>query len=440
MGTNRDGSQATTGHVEAPLFLGIDFGTTNSVIVVADAFGATRPVSFRFEGQEDSETCRTLLCLGMEEQRGRASLHEAIGAEAVESYLDDPTESRLIMSMKSYLAQASFRETRLFGRSTTLEELIARFLAALMRKAGIDPARVHATIGRPVRFAGENADDALGETRLRESFQQAGFADVRVALEPEGAGWRFVQGLTAPATVLVGDFGGGTSDFSVLRFDPHAARRTVTLGHAGVGIAGDQFDYRIIDRIVSPALGRDETYRVMGGAALPVPAEWYANLARWHRLSLMRTPATLRAIADVAKTASDPGRIRQLLRLIEDQAGQGLYKAVAEVKSALSRHDRARLRFTHRDLHIDEEVTRTDFEAWIAPDLQRMALAVDEALQQSGCTVGGIDHVFLTGGTSFVPAVRRLFTERFGAARVDGGSEFVSVAEGLALIGASQGL
>jgi hypothetical chaperone protein len=45
--------------------------------------------------------------------------------------------------------------------------------------------------------------------------------------------------------------------------------------------------------------------------------------------------------------------------------------------------------------------------------------------------------VFLTGGTAFVPAVRRLFAERFGAGRMAGGGEFVSVAEGLALMGAA---
>jgi hypothetical chaperone protein len=237
----------------------------------------------------------------------------------------------------------------------------------------------------------------------------------------------------------VGDFGGGTSDFSVMRFDPNAGRRTQTLGHAGVGIAGDQFDFRIIDRVVSPALGRNATYRVMGGEPLPVPAEWYASLSRWHRLSLMRTPQTLRSIADVAKTASEPEKIRNLLRLIEDQEGQALYRAVGAAKSALSHQDRTVLSFSHRNLKIEEEITRAHFESWIAPDLALLDRAIGEALEQAGVEANGIDRIFLTGGTSFVPAVRRLFTDRFGADRVDGGSEFVSVAEGLALMEVDRG-
>jgi len=44
-----------------------------------------------------------------------------------------------------------------------------------------------------------------------------------------------------------------------------------------------------------------------------------------------------------------------------------------------------------------------------------------------------VDRVFLTGGTSFVPAVRKIFERRFGRERLAGGSEFTSVAQGLAL-------
>ncbi|KXV40000.1 molecular chaperone DnaK, partial [Gluconobacter japonicus] len=179
---------------------------------------------------------------------------------------------------------------------------------------------------------------------------------------------------------------------------------------------------------------RDTTYRVMGGQPLPVPIEWYASLGRWHRLSLMRTPQTLRSIEDVAKTASDPQKLRNLLRLIEDQEGQNLYRAIGQAKTELSRQDSTVLRFAHKDLKIEQTITRADFESWISPDLDKLAAAIDDALERTGLGTAGIDRVFLTGGTSFVPAVRQLFIDRFGAHRVDGGSEFVSVAEGLALI------
>ncbi|EHH69430.1 Hsp70 family protein [Gluconobacter morbifer] len=424
----------TTQPSTAKIRVGIDFGTTNSVIVISDENGQTHPALFSFVDSAASETCRTLLCLWQEQAGSRRILQDAIGVDAIETYLDDPAENRLIMSMKTYLAQGSFRETRVFNTTMTLQAMIARFLRALMEKAELAPEQVSVTIGRPVRFAGELADDALGVLRLKESFLEAGFTEPRVVLEPEGAGWRFMQRLDRPATVLVGDFGGGTSDFSIMRFDPEGSPRTLTLGHSGVGIAGDQFDYRIIENVVAPALGKGTTYRVMGGQPLPVPAEWYASLGRWHRLSLMRTPQTLRSIADVAKTASDPQKLRNLLRLIEDQESQNLYRTIGRAKTELSRQEQTVLRFTHRDLHIKETITRTAFESWIAPDLSRLDTAIGWAMEDAETGPEKIDRVFLTGGTSFVPAVRQLFINRFGPEKIDTGSEFVSVAEGLALI------
>ncbi|CAH2604283.1 putative heat shock protein YegD [Rhodovastum atsumiense] len=411
------------------LQVGIDFGTTNSVIALLTPDGAVHTARF---GPDAHEVFRSVLCFWSEEQRGGPRLHHAAGPGAITAWLDDPLESRLIMSMKSYLAQPSFVETRIFGRRFTLPDLVALFLRALAESAGVVPATLRVVAGRPVRFAGEFADDALGEQRLRESFTAAGFTDVSVALEPEGAGWRFARTLTRPATVLIGDFGGGTSDFSLLRFVPGEGMQP--LGHAGVGIAGDSFDVRIIDHVVSPRLGRGDTYTVMG-KELPVPPEWFITFARWHRLSLMRSPKTLRDIAEVARTARHPERLQALLALIEAEQGFRLYQTVSAAKAALSTADSTVLRFTYGDLRIEETITRTDFEAWIAPDLARLEAAVDEALQAAGVAATEVDHVFLTGGTSFVPAVRRLFETRFGAGRVMAGGEFVSVAEGLALIG-----
>ena len=60
---------------------------------------------------------------------------------------------------------------------------------------------------------------------------------------------------------------------------------------------------------------------------------------------------------------------------------------------------------------------------------------MEEAIRQSGLGPDQIDRVFLTGGTSFVPAVREIFHRRFGPDRIETGGEFESIASGLALIG-----
>jgi hypothetical chaperone protein len=409
--------------------IGVDFGTTNSVVTSLRPDGSVETLRHKF-GATDVDIIRSVLCFWNDGDTGRIVRRHAAGPDAIEAYVDDPLESRLMMSLKSYLAQGSFSETRVFGRAFTLDGLIGLFLAAVVPPAS-DAVLV---AGRPVRFAGDSPDDALGEQRLRASYAAAGWSSVQTALEPEAAGYRFARGLNAPATVLVGDFGGGTSDFSVLRFEPGSAHPVTALGNAGVGIAGDTFDYRIIDQVISPRLGKGTTYRP-GETDLPVPPEYYSSFARWHRLSLMRAPRTMRDIEAVARTASHPDRLRALLRLIRDELGYELYRAVSGVKAELSHAETASLRFRHADFAIDTAITRADFEAWIAPDLARIGATVDRVLSEAALPESAIDRVFLTGGTSLVPAVRRLFTERFGAARVTGGGEFVSVAEGLALIG-----
>lgn len=413
--------------------IGIDFGTTNSVVAVLHPDGSTETARFA-AGTEMLDVFRSVLCFWTEEVRAGGRLSHRAGPEAIDAYLDDPLDSRLIMSMKTYLAQGSFSETRIFGRPFTLERLVASFLKVLLEKAGIDASGARIVAGRPVRFAGEFANDALGARRLADAYAEAGLRNVEQALEPEAAGYRFARTLTRPATVLIGDFGGGTSDFSVLRFTPDGPQRVQALSQTGIGIAGDVFDFRIIDRVISPLLGKGGVYTIMG-KDLPVPPEYFLQFARWHRLSLMRNPKTLREIGEVARASADPQRLRNLIALIEDEMGYQLYQVVAAVKAALSHQEAVELRFAHKQFAVAEVVTRAAFEAWIADDLARLSATVGRALEQAGIAAAAVDHVFLTGGTSFVPAVRRLFETQFGAEKVTAGGEFVSVAEGLALIG-----
>jgi hypothetical chaperone protein len=405
--------------------IGIDFGTTNSVVALLHDDG-----SVTTQRHASLDVFRSVLCFWTEPRPGRSVLHHAAGPEAITSYLEDPLDSRLIMSMKTFLAQKSFTETRIFGHRFTLERLVGWFLRVLLADLSAPPRVI---VGRPVRFAGELADDTLGAERLSAAYAEAGWQDVQLALEPQAAGTRFARTLTEPATVLIGDFGGGTSDFSVMRFDPRGG--AVPLGHSGVAIAGDVFDFRIIDRAIAPLLGKGDTYKVMG-KALPVPPEYYSGFARWHLLSLMRTPRTLRAIAEVARTSQHPERLRNLIALIEDGLGYALYQAVSTAKAELSSADSTMLNFRHKNFAMERRITRAEFESWINSDLVRLAATVDQVLTESSTPPQAIDRVFLTGGTAFVPAVRRLFEQRFGLQKLAGGGEFVSVAEGLALIGA----
>jgi hypothetical chaperone protein len=149
----------------------------------------------------------------------------------------------------------------------------------------------------------------------------------------------------------------------------------------------------------------------------------------------MRNPGVITELKRLAGASLEREKIERLMALIEGNAAYTLYKAVGEAKTYLSRDESARLTFAAAGFEVDAYITRAEFERWIARDLASIEACVDDVLEKAGLSAGAIDRVFLTGGTSFVPAVRRIFEKRFGAMKIDSGDEFVSIANGLALIG-----
>ena len=437
--------------------VGIDFGTTNSVLAVAPDDAGARPVRVALHGtRRDDSSYRSLLCFWLDEDESPGTIRAACGPAAIEAFRLHGPESRLIQSIKSFVASASFEKTAIFGRSYTIVDLISLLLRGLRRSAEADlgPLGHSATCGRPVHFAGQNADETLALERLRQAYRHTGFDHVTFVAEPQAAAHHYARTLSTPQTCLVADFGGGTSDFTLLRIEPassgagvgasavtepqgdtSAGPRIIVLGLGGIGIAGDAFDQRIVQRVVCPALGLGSTYKGMSGQALQVPVQYYEALAQWHRLSLMRTRQTLRELHDIRLTADGPELIERFMYLLENELGFELYTAVTDVMTRLSTDDEAEFSFRAGPIDIRTCIRRSDFEVWIAPELERLGQAVDALLESQGRQPGEVDRVFLTGGSSLIPAVRQLFGKRFGAARLSGGDEFLSIASGLVLVG-----
>ena len=423
-----------------PFALGIDFGTTNSTVARADAAGRVETLSWPSQGGP-VEVFRTAMTFWSEGRLPRAVMHHVGGPQALERALRPEGHQRFVQSIKTYLGTASFSETRLFGAGFTLPALIATFLGHLLdhEATGADIRRLPVAAGRPVVFAGTRPDEALAVERLSDAYAQAGLPQAQLAYEPLGAAYWYARDLTRDETVLVADFGGGTSDFSVIRFTRDGAGRPVgaPLAHAGVGVAGDTFDYRLVDNLVSPLLGKGSRYRSFD-KLLPFPAYVHAAFAQWHQLSWLKTSKVMADLKALAAASDRPERIEALITFLEMDLGFELYRAIGAVKLRLSEATAAELDFDAGGVTLSARVTRADFERFIAGDLTRIAAATDAALVQAGLATGDIDAVFLTGGTSYVPAVRALFVERFGPERLHGGNAFQSVASGLALLAADR--
>jgi hypothetical chaperone protein len=413
--------------------VGIDFGTTNSVLALAPPEDAVQVA--RHGSDKGTVNFRSILCFLKGSAPGSGPIVKA-GPDAMAAYLDHGSDCRLIQSVKSMVANPNFSQTHIFGRKFTIEDLVAEILKALRASAERDlpPLGQAATAGRPVRFAGQLANEPLALKRLSDAFGMAGFTDISFVAEPLAAAYKFASQVTSAKLCVVADFGGGTSDFSLVRFGPGAGGRLVmeTLGTSGVGVAGDRLDYRIIEKVICPKLGLGSHYLSMG-KRLPMPVHYYSRFQRWSDLSFLRE---LRALM---RMSEEPEALERLLYIIEEELGFDLYRAVSSAKAALSSADTAMLEFSHGPVRIEERISRAAFDEWIAEDLAAIDAQITALFEETNLTPARVDHIFLTGGTSFVPAIRALMAARFPAAEHSGEGEFISVGAGLALFGREHG-
>lgn len=418
--------------------LGLDFGTTNTVLALSEDAGATQSMTFT-SSVGVTDTMRTALSFMKDPVVGAQALKVEAGQAAIRQFIDNPGDCRFLQSIKTFAASALFQGTLVFARRHAFDDLMEVFLRRLKAYAGdgwpTDVSRV--ITGRPVQFAGASPDPALALERYNAALTRLGFPEIHYVYEPVAAAYYFAQTLKSDATVLVADFGGGTTDYSLIRFERQAGRLTAKpIGHSGVGIAGDHFDSRMIERLVAPEIGKGSFFKSFD-KVLEVPSGYYANFARWNQLSIFKTTREFSDLKSLVRASLEPEKLELFIDLVEHDEGYPLYQAISATKMALSATDEAEFHFAPLGAAGRKTVKRSDFEDWIAPDLARIEGALDEVLEKTGTAPGAIDKVFLTGGTSFVPAVRRIFTRRFDADRIESGGELLSIAHGLALIGES---
>jgi len=413
--------------------IGLDFGTTNSAIAVAESGNQATLARFG-----ETNSFRSILYFPHKDRSLPVPAETKAGPEAINSYLDADTKGRLILSIKSYLASDLFTTTQINGRYYTLEDLIAIILRRL-RESVIEQFGVPATsvvLGRPVRFAGAETDkdEVLALERLQTAAKLAGFSEVSFEFEPVAAAYQYETQLDHDELVLIGDFGGGTSDFTLAQLGPGRKKNSQNpvVGTSGVAIAGDTFDSRVMMHLVAPKLGLG-THYVSLGKELPVPVWVYSQLSSWHRTFLLKDPKTMAVLSQVKSQATEPEKIAALIHIISDNLGYALYRAVELTKVELTEKELANFLFTHSLVHVEDQLERWRFESWIQEDMQKIAACVLSLLKLHNVERSDIGSVFLTGGSSFVPVVRRFFAKTFGADKLRGGEELTTVAKGLAL-------
>ncbi|GFO55772.1 hsp70 family protein [Geomonas sp. Red276] len=413
------------------IVFGIDFGTTNSALSVYRN-GSVELVKVD-ELKGDGLLLRSVLYFNEDDEI-------FAGQQAIDNYVNDVAAGRFMQSIKTFLPNRNFEGTEVFGRKYGIDDLVAIILRKIKLKgeAAVGCAVDTVVLGRPVLFSEDPEKDALAQSRLEKAARKAGFAHVHFQFEPVAAALSYEESLAAGAEklVFIGDFGGGTSDFTVMRVKGGAFersnRRDDVLSIGGVYTAGDKFDSQIMWEKIAKYFGRGAKYRGMGKSDLfDVPHSIIHTLCQWHRVPLLRARKTREQIRLIKNAAIDSKPLENLEQLINDNYGFFLFQAIERAKCELSHQEQTKICFSERDLCIAEEMTREEFERINRDNVATIAACIDETIRRSGVDCARIDTVFLTGGTSRIPLVRRLFEERFGAQKLETKNAFTSVVGGL---------
>ena len=418
-----------------PEIYAIDFGTSNSLLGAASRSGYHPPIAL--DGAADDATLLRSV-LFFPEAHGPEGAAPFLGKAAIDEYVARGSRGRLIRSLKRFLPMRSFVRTSINSRTYTLEELVAIVLRELRERADrFFGARVtRLLLGRPARFSDDPAEDAFAEQRLRAAAQLAGFTSIAFCPEPVAAARDFRDELASETLMLVGDFGGGTSDYSLVLMGPGGFELSDVLAIGGVSVAGDALDGTIMRGQIAREFGADVRYRVpFGDNVLTMPKPLMQKLCSPAEMSLLARRDAQSFLIDVKSWAlgdDDRRHIDQLLTLVDDGLGFMLFESIEQLKKRLSSVDAATFSFHVPGIDIDREIARAEFEAGASRELAAILGALDATLARAGAKPGDVERVCLTGGTARVPFLERALRDRFGAERLHALRGLHAVAEGLA--------
>jgi hypothetical chaperone protein len=406
-------------------FAGIDFGTSNSTVGLADASGARL---LPLEGEE--VTLPSAVFFHSDDPQ------VVFGRAALSAYLDGE-EGRLLRGLKSTLGSGLINDRTAIGaRAISFRDVLARFIGHLrLRLDQATPGIDRAVFGRPVHFVDDDpAGDAAAQTVLEEIGRACGFREIAFQYEPVAAALHYEQGVRAEEMVLVFDIGGGTSDLSVLRLSPDRAkavdRATDILATGGIRVGGTDFDRLLSLAEAMPHLGYLSTSKAGKGI---LPRHYWQDMATWHRINALYAPRVMADLKGLRHEADRPDLIDRMINVITHRHGHAIAMEVERAKIALSDAEAARLMLSALTTGPNPMIRRDAFDAALAAPVARIRALIASTLADAALPPDRIATVFLTGGSSQLPLLRGMVAEALPQARLATGDMLGSVGTGLAL-------
>jgi len=345
--------------------IGIDLGTTNSLVAVTGADGRPRVL-------DDGSGPLVPSVIAFDAN----GAHLATGAPADARVATDPAHT--IYSVKRLMGRSAEEvadELRLLpysvycdagsaavrvevaGKRLTPPELSAFVLRALR-------ARAEAVLGQPVVRAVITVPAYFNDAQrqaTRDAGRLAGLDVLRIVNEPTAAALAYGLDRRPTGKIAVYDFGGGTFDISILHLHEGLFEVLATGGDTHLG--GDDIDLAIVDVIATGLRGQG---------------------------------------VDVSADAGALQRLRKAAIALKERLSEA---TLAEVELDLA---------PLRDRPVTIELQRSELEVLIAPIVDRTLLPCQRALADAGITAADLDEVVLVGGSTRIPLVRRQVQALFG--------------------------
>jgi hypothetical chaperone protein len=401
---------------------GIDFGTSNSVLAVLNT-EKKQLVNVHSESSliyfKDADNF-------------------FIGNEAINQYIGNNMKGRLLKSIKTLLPQSSFTFTYIYGKKYTAEDLVSLILRFLKTKADalLKEDVKEVVLGRPVVFSEDRECDKLAEQRLLNAAKKAGFEKIWFQYEPIAAGFLYEQTVEKPEIVLIGDFGGGTSDFTLMKLDKQKVnlkdRKSDIIQTGGVHIGGDDFDADIMWRKLVSYFGYGLKYDSYG-KMLDLPVHIFRTLCEWEQMAFLKEGKIRKQLDSYYMYTKNDPALRRLMVLIDNNLGFSLFQSIEKSKINLSKEEQSHILFNNSSLEVNELLTRKEFNQFIDESVEKIEKFLSGFLQDSKIGTEEISNVFITGGTSSSEAVVSIFKKLFPENKIRSGDNFNSVAQGLAL-------
>lgn len=406
----------------------IDFGTSNSLLNYVSDDGKITPVPMEPQG---GKVLRSLLYTPTQNSW-------FFGNEAIDQYVANDGEGRFLRSIKKFLPEPTYTGTTIHNRNLNISDLVAVFLGEMRKRANrfVGQEVESIVLGRPALYSLDKENDILAEGRMQKAAEMAGFKEIRFCPEPIAAGLDYTSGSKEERIVLIADFGGGTSDFTLMRAHAGNYSQEDILGLSGVFLAGDALDGTMMKDFIAPHFGSNFQYQFPGSSnVLTFPRSLLKKICSPAHITHLRERDTwefLQHIGKFAVSSNDERHIAHLYALVENQLGFPLFNEIEKTKVRLGKMPEVEFVFRNLGIDIHQLIKAEGFRNSVLPTVDEIMTSMHGVFTQSGLTPSKVDQVVLTGGSSQFPLLREKLTLVFGPAKLREHDIYESVVNGLA--------